>query len=491
MNYISLVVFVTYFALLLLIGYLAYRKSNNFSDYILGGRKLGPVIGGVSTGASDMSGWLLLAFPGAVYAGGISSGVWLAVGLAIGAYVNWRFVGNKIRQFSIVAGDSETLPEFLENRTRDRTKAIKIISSLFILIFFTFYVSSGLVAGGLLFEQTFGISYTKGLLLIGLVVLIYTTTGGFFAVTWTDFLQGIIMLFAVVIVPIVAFTELGGWKSTIFQVGHVSTNNLDAFSGITILGVISGLGWGILGYFGQPHAILRFMAFSSSKDVTIGRAVYTTWNVVAMYGAMFIGIAGIAFFANNPLNDPEVVFIQLSQLLFNPWVTGLLLVALLAAVMSTVSTQLLVSATALAEDLYKGLFRKKAIERELFWVIRLAIIVVTGVALLVGLDPQSSILGLVSYAWAGFGAGFGPSVLLTLFWKGTTRNGVLAGIIVGGLTVIFWSLLSTAGIIPFELYELIPGFIFSTLAILIFSRVGSPPTKEMNKEFELAQQTNI
>ncbi|MFC2947651.1 sodium/proline symporter PutP [Virgibacillus sediminis] len=491
MDYFSLTVFTIYFLLVLLIGYLAYRKSNDFSDYILGGRKLGPVVGGLSTGASDMSGWLLLAFPGAVYAGGISNGVWMAVGLATGAFLNWRLVGNKIRQFTIIAGDSETVPDFLENRTRDKTKTIKTISSLFIIIFFTFYVSSGLVAGGLLFEQTFGISYSTGLLLIGLVVLIYTTTGGFFAVTWTDFIQGIIMLLAVVIVPIVAFTDLGGWKATIGEVGQVSSSNLDAFSGITILGIISAVGWGLLGYFGQPHALIRFMAFGSSKEITIGRAVYTTWNVVALYGSMFIGVVGIAFFANNPLNDPEVVFIQLSQVLFNPWVTSILLVAILAAVMSTVSTQLLVSATALTEDLYKGLFRKNASERELFGVIRLAIMTVIGIASVIGLNPDSSILGLVAYAWAGFGAAFGPAVLCSIFWKGTTRNGILVGIIVGGLTVIFWSLLTTAGIIPFTLYEIVPGFIFSTIAIFIFSKIGSPPSKEMTEEFELAKQSTI
>lgn len=491
MNYISLTLFIAYFLLLLLIGYLASKKNDDFSDYILGGRKLGPVVGGMSSGAADMSGWLLLAFPGAVYATGISGGVWMAVGLALGAYLNWKLVGDKIRKFTIIAGDAETVPEFLENRTRDKSKAIKTISSLFILIFYTFYVSSGLVAGGLLFEQTFGVSYTIGLLLIALIVFIYTTTGGFFAVTWTDFVQGIIMLLAVVIVPIVAFIYLGGWKVTISGVGQVSPTYLNAFSEITILGIISAVCWGLLGYFGQPHSLVRFMAFKSSKDITIGRAVYTVWNVVALYGSMFLGIVGIAFFAKNPLNDPEVVFIQLSEILFSPWVTGFLLIAILAAVMSTASTQLLVSATAMTEDLYKGLFKKNASERELFVVIRLSIMVVIGLSIMIALNPESSILGLVAYAWAGFAAAFGPSVLFSLYWKETTRNGILAGIIVGGLTVIIWSMLTSAGIIPFELYEIVPGFIFSSIAVFIFSKVGSRASKEMTEEFELVQKSAV
>lgn len=233
------------------------------------------------------------------------------------------------------------------------------------------------------------------------------------------------------------------------------------------------------------------MALKSSKDVTVGRAVYTVWNVLALYGAMFIGIAGIAFFANNPLDNPEVVFIQLSQILFNPWITGCLLVAVLAAVMSTASTQLLVSATALTEDIYKGLIRKNASDRELIFMIRIATVAVILVAIFIGLNPESTILGLVAYAWAGFAAAFGPAILYSLYWKGTTRNGVLAGIIVGGLTVIFWSMFTKMGIIPFVLYEIVPGFIFSSIAIYVFSKVGAKPTKEMTEEFEKVEKSAV
>ncbi|KIH70822.1 sodium/proline symporter PutP [Salinicoccus roseus] len=488
MDYISLTAFSLYFIFMLMVGYLAYKKSNDFSDYVLGGRELGPVVGGISTGASDMSGWLLLAFPGAVYATGLSGGLWMAIGLTIGFYLNWKYVGNKVRKYTIVSGDAQTLPEFLANRTRDTSKIIKVVSAVFITGFFTFYVSSGLVAGGLLFEQTFGVSYTVGVLLIAGVVLIYTSTGGFFAVTWTDFVQGIIMLVAVVLVPAVTFFALGGWDNVISGVDQVSPDRLNAFSGITQLGIISALFWGILGYFGQPHVILRFMAFNSSRDITLGRAVYTSWNVIAMYGAVLIGVVGTAYFGSNRLDNPESVFIQLTHTLFHPIIASILLVALLAAVMSTVSTQLLVSATSLTEDLYKGLFRKQAKEKELFWIIRGSILLVITFATLVGLDPNSSVLGLVGYAWAGFGAAFGPALLFSLFWKDTTKNGVLAGIITGGITVVLWSMMTDNGIIPFELYELIPGFLFSSLAILMFSKVGSAPTADMRHEFEMAKR---
>jgi sodium/proline symporter len=502
MDYISLTVFILYFVALLLIGYMAYRRTKDFSDYILGGRELGPVIGGISTGASDMSGYLLLGLPGALYAGGIS-GIWLPVGLAIGAYLNWQFVGKKVRKYTQVANNSETLPDFLENRFRDHSKSLRIISSLFILIFFAFYISSGLVGGALLFEQTFGISYSTGLLILSIVIIGYTSIGGFFAVSWTDFFQGIIMFLACVIVPIVTITNLGGWNETVSKAGNVSLSNLDVFSGTTTLGIISLLGWG-LGYFGQPHVISRFMSMKSSKDITIARSVYTIWNVVALFGAIFIGFAGIAFFADKPLSNPETVFIELSQILFNPWITGFLLVALLAAVMSTISSQLLISATALSEDLYKGLFRKNASQKELLWVIRIGVIVISLFAVIIAFNPQSSILTLVGYAWAGFGAVFGPAILAALFWKGTTKNGVLAGMIVGGVTVIVWSLLSTPpvgadgvklaqseAVIPFYLYELVPGFIFSTVAVYIFSKFGPSPSKDMVEEFDLVKVSNI
>ncbi|MCM3411839.1 sodium/proline symporter PutP [Metabacillus litoralis] len=502
MDYISLTVFILYFAFLFLIGYMAYRRTKDFSDYILGGRELGPFVGGISTGASDMSGWLLLGLPGSIYVGGIS-GIWLAIGLAIGAYINWQFVGKRIRVFTQVANNSQTLPDFLENRFRDKSKSLRIISSLFILIFFAFYISSGLVGGAILFEQTFGVSYTTALWVGSIVIVFYTCIGGFFAVAWTDFFQGMFMFLALLIVPIVTFIHLGGWSNTVAQAGAISMDHLDIFANTTTLGIISLLAWG-LGYFGQPHVIVRFMSMTSSRDITIGRSVYTIWNVLALFGAIFTGFAGIVYFADTPLANPETVFIEFAQVLFNPWIAGLLLVAILSAIMSTISSQLLISATALSEDLYKGLFRKNAGEKELLWVIRIGILAISLFAIFLALNPESSVLGLVGYAWAGFGAVFGPAIILAIFWKGATKNGVLAGMVVGGITVILWSLLSTPPVgvdgiklpqseafIPFSLYELVPGFVFSTLAIVIFSKVGPSPSKEMVEEFDLVKTSNI
>ncbi|MED4571571.1 sodium/proline symporter PutP [Brevibacillus agri] len=495
MGHESLIVFIAYFAMLLFIGYLAYRKTKNFDDYILGGRSLGPFVGGISTGASDMSGWLLLGMPGAIYAGGLS-GIWLAVGLAIGAYINWQFVGKRIRIYTEVANNSITFPDFLENRYHDKTKSVRIISALFILIFFAFYVSSGLVGGAILFEKTFGFSYESALLVGSLIIVAYTFIGGFLAVAWTDFLQGSLMFLALVTVPVVAFTQLGGWDETVQKVGDVSPAFLDVFQGTTTLGIISLLGWGV-GYFGQPHVIVRFMAFRTSRDIRIGRFVYNTWNVIALFGAIFTGFTGIAYYMSQPLSNPETVFIAFAQTIFNPWITGLLLVAILSAIMSTISSQLIVSASALSEDLYKGFIRKHASQKELVWVSRLSVVAIALFATLLAFNPNSSVLNLVGYAWAGFGAVFGPAVLLSIFWKKTTRNGVLAGMIVGGVTVILWSLLSTppvgadgtplpqsAAVIPFQLYELVPGFVLSLLAIVFFSKVGAPPSKEVLKEFE-------
>lgn len=502
MDYISLTVFILYFGFLFLIGYMAYRRTKNFSDYILGGRELGPFVGGISTGASDMSGWLLLGLPGSIYVGGIS-GIWLAIGLAIGAYINWQFVGKRIRVYTQVANNSQTLPDFLENRFRDKSKSLRIISSLFILIFFAFYISSGLVGGAILFEQTFGIPYTTALWVGSLVIVFYTCIGGFFAVAWTDFFQGMLMFVALLIVPIVSFTYLGGWDNTVAEAGTISMEHLDVFANTTTLGIISLLAWG-LGYFGQPHVIVRFMSMTSSRDITIGRSIYTIWNVLALFGAVFTGFAGIVYFADAPLSNPETVFIQFAQALFNPWVAGVLLVAILSAIMSTISSQLLICATALSEDLYKGLFRKKASQKELFWVIRIGILAISLFAIFLALNPESSVLGLVGYAWAGFGSVFGPAIILAIFWKGTTKNGVLAGMVVGGITVILWSLLSTPPIgpdgvklaqseafIPFYLYELVPGFVFSLLAIFVFSKIGPRPSKEMVEEFDVVRVSNI
>lgn len=476
--------FILYYSVLLLIGYFAYRKTKGFSDYILGGRQLGPFVGGLSTGASDMSGWLILGLPGSIYAAGLS-GIWLASGLAIGAYLNWQYVGKRINVYTEVV-DALTFPDFLESRFRDNTRIIKSITSIFILIFFAFYISSGLVGGALLFEQTFGIPYQTALWAGSLIIIVYTFIGGFLAAAWTDFFQGLLMFIALISVPIVAIFNLGGWSETVNLVGDININLLDVFSGTTTLGIISLLAWG-LGYFGQPHIIVRFMALRSSKDIPVARTVYTYWNVLAMFGAVFVGFAGIAFFAKTPLSNPETVFIQFAKVLFNPWLTGILLVAILSAIMSTISAQLVVSASVISEDFYKGFLRKNAGQKELVMVSRCAVLAVSLLAILLAFNPESSVLSLVGYAWAGFGAAFGPAILLAVFWKGTTRNGTVAGIITGGVTVILWSTLTKHGIIPFYLYELLPGFVFSLLANYIISKIDKRPGDEIIDEYKAVE----
>jgi sodium/proline symporter len=496
MSTATLVTFGIYLVGMLVIGILFYRASNNsLSDYILGGRSLGPGVAALSAGASDMSGWLLLGLPGAAYIGGFSA-AWICIGLSIGAYLNWQFVAKRLRVYTETAKDSITIPDFLENRFHDNSKLLRVISAFVILLFFTFYASSGMVAGGKLFENSFNMDYHTALIIGGIVIVSYTFLGGFLAVSWTDFIQGILMFLALIIVPIVAIIEMGGWSDTVQRVGELQIENLDIFAGQTFLGIVSSLAWG-LGYFGQPHIITRFMAMKSTKDVPLARLIGMIWMILGLFGAIFTGFVGFAYFADAPLADPETVFMNLSSILFNEWVAGILLAAILSAIMSTIDSQLLVSSSAVAEDFYKAIFRKNASDKELVWVGRLSVVAIAIIALLLALDQNSSVLELVSYAWGGFGAAFGPVILFSLFWKRTNRWGALAGMVVGAATVVIWKLLSTptldaAGnvidpaVIPFELYEIVPGFILATLAIIIVSVLTGQPSKEIQDEFDKA-----
>ncbi|MBM6616259.1 sodium/proline symporter PutP [Bacillus suaedaesalsae] len=496
MDTATLITFIVYLIGMLAIGIAAYKLTSNLSDYVLGGRRLGPGVAALSAGASDMSSWLLLGLPGAVYAAGGMNQIWIAVGLTIGAYLNWQFVAKRLRSYTEKANDSITIPDFLENRFRDHKKILRMISALVILLFFTFYTASGMVGGAKLFEASFGLSYSQSLWIGAIVIISYTFLGGFLAVSWTDFIQGILMFLALIIVPIVAFTQLGGYSETVRQVGEIDPMYLDAFSGMTALGIISLLAWG-LGYFGQPHIITRFMAIKSVKDVPKARFIGMTWMVFGLFGAIFTGFAGIAYFSGNPLPDGEQVFIQFADVLFNPWVSGILLAAILAAIMSTIDSQLLVSSSAVAEDIYRAVFRKEASEKELVWIGRAAVIVIALIAIALAGNPDSSVLSLVSYAWAGFGAAFGPVIILALFWKRMTGRGALAGMIVGAVTVVVWKILSTpelneAGevikeaVIPFSLYEIVPGFILAWIAIMVFSLLDREPSEEIKAEFDEA-----
>ncbi|OIU70343.1 sodium/proline symporter PutP [Rossellomorea aquimaris] len=478
-NIETLTSIIIYLVGMLIIGYLAAKLTSNLSDYVLGGRRLGAGVAALSAGSSDMSGWLMLGLPGAVYASGMGS-IWLAIGLAVGAYLNWQFVAKPFRVYTEVANDSITVPDFFENRFHDKSKILRVFSAIIILIFFTFYTSSSLVGGAILLEESFNMDYRLALWVGAAVILSYTFFGGFLAASWTDFIQGILMFLALIIIPVVAINELGGWNETVSAVGAIDTSYLDIYTGATFVGVVSLLAWG-LGYFGQPHIIVRFMGIKSTREIPKARLIGMVWMIVSLFGAIFVGFSGIAYFADSPLENSETVFIMFSQVLFNPWVAGFLLAAILSAIMSTVDSQLLVSSSALAQDFYKAIFRKDASQKEEVLVGRISVVVIAIIAIFLGYDRDSKVLELVSYAWAGFGAAFGPVVIFSLFWKRMTRNGALAGMLTGAVTVIVWAQL-TGGL--FDIYELLPGFIFASIAIVIFSFVGNGPTKEVQEEFD-------
>ncbi|MDF2037373.1 sodium/proline symporter PutP [Cytobacillus oceanisediminis] len=477
-NIPTLIAIIVYLVGMLLIGVLAARMTKDLSDYVLGGRGLGAGVAALSAGASDMSGWLMLGLPGAVYLGGMGE-IWLPIGLAVGAYLNWQFVAKPLRVYTEVANDSITVPGYFENRFHDTSKLLRVVSAIVILIFFTFYTSSSLVGGAILLENSFGMDYTLALWVGAAVILSYTLFGGFLAASWTDFIQGILMFLALIIIPIAAIQELGGWNETLNQISAIDPTHLDVASGATFVGVVSLLAWG-LGYFGQPHILVRFMGLKSTNDVPKARLIGMTWMVLSLFGALFVGFAGIAYFADAPLANSETVFIMFSQVLFNPWVAGFLLAAILSAIMSTVDSQLLVSSSALAQDFYKSIFRRNASKKEEMIVGRIAVLGIAIIAIFLGYNPESKVLELVSYAWAGFGAAFGPVIILSLFWKRMTRNGALAGIIVGAVTVIVWAQL-TGGL--FDLYELAPGFLFAGLAIIIVSLLDKAPSKEVQEQY--------
>lgn len=470
-----------YMAGMLLIGWYSYRKTSNLTDYMLGGRSLGPGVTALSAGAADMSGWLLMGLPGAIYVNGMVD-AWIAIGLTIGAYLNWVLVAPRLRSYTQVANDSITIPGYLENRFKDRTMLLRIVSGIVILVFFTFYVSSGMVSGGVFFQSSFGVSYHTGLLIVSAVVVAYTLFGGFLAVSYTDFIQGLMMLLALIFVPIIGVFATGGPSETFETVRLVNPNFLDLLKGASFIGVVSAMAWG-LGYFGQPHIIVRFMAITTVKEIKSARRIGMTWMIFSLIGTILTAMIGIAYFKKNPdliLSNPEAVFIELGQYLFHPIIAGFLLAAVLAAIMSTISSQLIVTSSALIEDLYKVLLKKDATDKHYVLMGRLAVLTVAVIALLLALDQDNTILSLVAYAWAGFGASFGPVIILSLFWKKMTNWGAISGIITGAITVILWKQ-AEGGI--FDLYEIVPGFILNAIVAIIVSILTFKHNDQIEKEF--------
>lgn len=485
-----LAAFVIYLASMMGIGIYYWRKEQSMSDYILGGRQLGAWVTSMSAEASDMSGWMLMGLPGYAYMAGVQAG-WIALGLILGTWVNWRFVAKRLRQYTEIANDSLTMPDFFQNRFRDHTQTLRIISAVFILIFFLIYTSSGFVAGGKLFSTVFGLPYVTAMILGAFVVVFYTFLGGFMAVCWTDFVQGVMMFFAILAVPITASFLMGGPMVTASALATLNAEMFNPFTSpdgkaISAIEIISLLAWG-LGYFGQPHILVRFMAIRSSKDIKQATNIAMTWVILSLTAAVLVGMVGRVFL-KQPLEGSavETVFMVMTHEIFSSFFAGLILSAVLAAVMSTASSQLLVTASAVSQDFYKALLHKNAGEKELVWVSRITVVSVSLIAVLLGLDPNNFVLDMVAYAWAGFGAAFGPTLIFSLFWKRMTRNGALAGVVVGGLTVLIWKQLALFG-----LYEIVPGFILSSAAIYITSMLGAPPSQEIQDEFEAVNKSTI
>ena len=470
----TVITFGVYLFAMLFIGWMGYRSTSDLSDYILGGRSLGCVVTALSAGASDMSGWLLMGLPGAVYLSGIS-GSWIAIGLIIGAYLNWRFVAARLRLYTERAGNALTLPDFFASRFEDRSQLLRILTALVILVFFTMYCASGVVAGARLFENMFGLPYTTSLWVGAACTIAYVFIGGFLAVSWTDTIQASLMITALILAPVVAyFAVVGGLQPHESITQMIAPEKLDMFLDASFVGIVSLMAWG-LGYFGQPHILVRFMAAESVGAIPTARRIGMTWMILCLGGSIAVGFIGIPYFmahleSAGPVSaNAETVFIEIAKQLFNPWVAGLLLAAILAAVMSTLSCQLLICSSALTEDLYRTFLRKNASQRELVFFGRAMVLVVAIVAIVIASNPESKVLGMVAYAWGGFGAAFGPVIILSLFWSRITGNGALAGILTGAVTVLVWKQYGWFG-----LYEIVPGFVLSWAMIVVVSLFGQP-----------------
>lgn len=498
------ITFGIYLLIMLGIGLYFYNRTKNLSDYVLGGRGLGSWGTSISAQASDMSGWLLLGLPGAAYATGLSGSVWMATGLAIGTYLNWKLVAQRLRISTQKYSNSITIPSYLENRFNDDSRLLRKASSIFILLFFLVYTASGFVSGGKLFQTVFGVPYKVSVIIGAIVVVAYTFLGGFMAVCWTDIIQGLLMFFTLLILPVVVLVKAGGINEVISAIDPSLLNPFNAASitgsassstVLVVISIISSLAWG-LGYFGQPHILARFMAIKNPDLIKKSRIIAMFWVVLSLLGATAVGLVGHSVIPDISAygGDSETIFMLLVNNCVPLILTGILMSAILAAIMSTADSQLLVAASTVSEDFYKGMIKPKASDRELILVSRLTVLSVAIIALIIAFNPNSSVLGLVSYAWAGFGAAFGPVILLSLFYKKMTRNAAATGMIVGGLTSVLWPLLKkVSSLAIFQLYEIVPGFLFAVLAIFIVSKIdiknSTDPAKiEAKKAREKAKE---
>ncbi len=494
----KIIAFVLYLGFMVVIGLRYAKKNNSSSDFFLGGRKIGPWMTALSAEASDMSGWLLMGLPGLAYLGGMKEATWTAIGLIAGTYLNWLIVAKPLRKCTVVFGDSITIPEFLTNRFKDKSRILSAISVILIVFFFTIYTASGFVACAKLFNSVFGLDYHVGLIIGLVVILAYTILGGYLAVCATDFIQGSLMFAALIITGVIMIVTLGGPAEAFAKVsefgaaamrgdfGEAMKEKFSANQNYGVMSIISALVWG-LGYFGMPHILVRFMGIRSTKDIKLSRRIATVWVVIAFIATLIVGSLGTVYLKDvlaNKVLEPaaaETVFSVSLQVMFPAFIAGIFLCAILAAAMSTADSQLLVASSAFSQDVFKGLIKKDASEKTVLNVSRITVLVIAAIAFALSVNPNSSIFSLVSYAWAGFGATFGPIILLALFWRGTTRNGAIAGLISGGITVVTWHNLK-GGI--FNVYEILPGFIVCLIFTVVFSLLQKNKAPEMLAEFD-------
>ena len=496
----KIIAFVLYLGFMIYIGLRNAKKNNSPKDFFLGGRKVGPFVTALSAEASDSSAWLLMGLPGLCYLGGIKETVWTALGLIIGTYLNWLFVARPLRKCTVSFGDSITIPEFFSNRFKDKSHVISVISVIFIVFFFTIYTASGFVACAKLFRSVFGLNYYVGLIIGLIVILTYTILGGYTAVCTTDFVQGSLIFIAFVISSVIAIVSLGGvgdamnaasdfaQRAISGQFGEEMMNKFSANQSYGVMSIISALAWG-LGYFGMPHIIIRFMGIRSGEEVKTARRIGTVWMVISYIGTFIIGTLGTVYLAGGDLSNPamlltggfeETVFSETMLKMYPAFIAGLFLCAILAASMSTADSQLLSASSAISLDIYKALINKNADEKKVLNVSRITVLIIAIIAFCLSLNPNSSIFGLVSYAWAGFGSTFGPLVLLSLFWRGATKQGAIAGLIGGGVTVVLWHNLK-GGI--FNLYEILPGFAVCLILAVVVS-LFTKKDEEVLAEFD-------
>ncbi len=508
-----LVAMCIYMAVVVVIGiYFAKRANESSDNYFIGGRKLGPWVAAMSAEASDMSGWLLMGLPGVAYWFGLSDAVWTAIGLAAGTYINWLVVAKRLRRYSAVAGNSITIPEFFSNRFKEKQKIVLAIASVFILVFFAVYAASCFVTFGKLFSTLFGLQYQVVMIAGAIVVIMYTFLGGFLAESVSDFMQGIIMIIALCTVLTVAIIAGGGISTILDNIKSIpgffdffgiaqpqltdGVQQLDAAGkplfgaagGYGLLTIISTMSWG-LGYFGMPQVLLRFMAITKSSEIKKSRRIATVWCVISLFAAVYIGLIGRSLYPAELLTKggAENIFIVMSTGLLPALLAGIIMSGILAATMSSSDSYLLIASSALSRDIFKGIVKKDATDKQVMLMSRITLLVLAVIGIIIALDEGSVIFKVVSFAWAGFGATFGPIMLFSLFWKRTNRAGAIAGMLTGGSMVFIWNYLIKPIGGVFGIYELFPAFVLSCIAILVVSLVTKAPEKPIQDEFELAK----